>query len=293
VISDVEPTASKTPCHSLFFLAKEREKKMGNQVSRRAVLKGSALLAAASTLGFAGAFGFRAANADDDIPTIINVAATAEMFAVTHYYRALTSKTLTFSAGQKDYFLAALESEFIHLQYLQSNKAVPVVTKFFFPVGTFKDFKTLGAISGVAETVFVGAYIAATYRFAELNQPALAAVAAQVAVVEGQHLLFMRELAGEKVPNDIALAAPIFYNVSEAVPVVQPLLDGKKAAAGPLAIPFETSAFDYPGDDAVKKLIGTSLLDGTILGAKVEPWTSKQEPAAATMSATMSATTAE
>ena len=241
---------------------------MANQISRRNVLKGSALLATSSVLGFGGVFGFTsiasAAAADDDVKTIINIAATAETFAVTHYYRALNEKTINLNASEKTYFLAALESEFDHLQFLQSNGAASLQSKFYFPAGTFKDIPTLGTVTSVAETVFVGAYIAAARRFAELGNPQLAATAAQVAVVEGQHLLFVRELAAVKVPNNVALAAPIFYNVSEAVPVVMPLLTGKKAASGPLAIDFETSAYDYPGDDKVKALIGKGLLDSQV-----------------------------
>jgi hypothetical protein len=248
-----------------------------DQLSRRDVLKGGSLLAAASTLGFSGVFGLKgvaAAAADgDDVATIVNVAATAETFAVTHYFRALNDKALKLTDSERIYFLAALESEFDHLLFLQSNGGKALTSKFYFPQGTFKDSKTLGAITSVAETVFVGAYIAATRRFAELGNPELAATAAQVAVVEGEHLLFVRQLAGEKVPNNIALAVPLFYNVSEAVPVVQPLLDGKKPAAGPLAVPFETDAYDYPGDDKVKALIGKGMLDAEVLGVKVQPFT--------------------
>jgi hypothetical protein len=252
--------------------------RMSGPISRRDVLKGSALLAAASTLGFNGVFGLKSvaasvAGADDDATTIVTVAATAETFAVTHYYRALEEKNLKLTESERVYFLAALESEFVHLQFLQANGGKTLTDKFYFPMGTFKDSATLGAVTSVAETVFVGAYIAAARRFAELGAPELAATAAQVAVVEGQHLLFVRQLAGEKVPNNVALAAPIFYNVSDAVPVVQPLLDGKKAAAGPLAVDFETDAYSYPGDDKVKALIGKGLLDAEVFGAKVQPFT--------------------
>jgi ferritin-like protein/TAT (twin-arginine translocation) pathway-exported protein len=237
---------------------------MSNQLSRRTVLKGSALLAAASALGFTGVFGLRTARAaDDDAKTIVTVAATAETFATTHYYRALTDKGLSLNAGEKTYMLAALEAEFDHLQFLKSKGGAALQDKFFFPKGTFSSKKTLGAVTAIAETVFVGAYVAATHSFARLGAPELAAVAAQVAVVEGQHLLFMRGLAGEAVPNNIALADPIFMNVGDAVPVVTPLLDGKKPASGPLAVDFETSAYAYPGDDAVKALIGKGLLTAT------------------------------
>src|SRR5215470_5193561 len=183
---------------------------MSDQLSRRDVLKGSALLAAASTLGFAGVFGWRAAMAagDDDIKTVVTIAAIAETFATTHYYRALTEKGLTLNAAEKEYFIAAMDSEFQHLQFLRAaldDKGASIQSQFYFPVGTFKDAKTLGAITSVAETGFVGAYLAATRIFAAAGNSLLAATAAQVAVVEAEHLLFVRQLAGEKLPNNVAL----------------------------------------------------------------------------------------
>lgn len=255
---------------------------MANQLSRRTLLKGSALLTTASVLGFSGVFGFRSAlAAEDDVATIINIAATAETFATTHYYRALTTKALTMSDPIKLYFAAALYAEFQHLKFLQSNGAKAVQTKFYFPAITFKDLKSLGTVTSIAETVFVGAYIAATHRFAELNNANLAAVAAQVAVVEGEHLMFVRQLAGEKLPNNIVLANPIFYQVSDALPVVQPLLDGKKPADGPLSVDFETSAFDYPGDDTVSALIA-KLLDMKLIDSSIKPFTQLVDTGAAT-----------
>lgn len=242
---------------------------MANLISRRDILKTSSLVAAGSALGFAGVFGLRPLlAADDDVATIVNVAATAETFATTHYYRALTTDTLMASDDIKKYFAAAMYAELVHLQFLQANGGKSLTDKFYFPVGTFKDVPTLGAITAVAETVFVGAYIAATHRFAELGNADLAATAAQVATVEGQHLLFVRQIAGEKLPNNQVLAGAIFQNVSDAVPVVTPLLDGKKPASGPLAVDFETDAYAYPGDDKVmelvKKTIDMSLLDSTV-----------------------------
>jgi hypothetical protein len=84
-------------------------------------------------------------------------------------------------------------------------------------------------------------------------------VASQVAVVEGQHLLFMRGLAGNSPANNIALGDPLFYNVSDAVPVISGLLDGKSEVAG---IPTEKTAVKYPGaDEVMKALGGKSLLE--------------------------------
>jgi TAT (twin-arginine translocation) pathway signal sequence/Ferritin-like domain len=227
---------------------------MAKQISRRDILKAGAMAtAAAATVGFPGVFGLGRLSAaeGDDAQTILNVAATAETFAVTHYYRALSD--MTFTDFEKTYMLAGLEAEFVHLEFLKANGAVPVAEEFFFPVGTFTDNKMLGTVTAVAETVFVAAYLAATRRFAELEQPLLSMVSAQVAVVESQHLLFMRQLSGASPSNNIALGAPLFFNVSEAVPVISGLLDGKSQVAG---LDVETEAYKFPGNDAVKALLG-------------------------------------
>lgn len=244
-------------------------------VSRRTFITGSAILAAASTVGFGGMFGLsRALAADDDIPTILNVAATAETFAVTHYYRALDVSTKAkFTDAQIAYLKAGLESEEAHLEFLNANGGKALTDKFYFPMGTFDDAKTFGTVTAIAETVFVGAYIAATHRFAELMKPELAAIAAQVAVVEGQHLALSKEIAGQ-FPNDVALAAPVFYNVSEAVPVVMSLLDGKKGALGDM----EKDPIAYPGKAAVAAAVGTSALLAKLpapFGTAIKPFTKK------------------
>ncbi|GAB4552401.1 MAG: ferritin-like domain-containing protein [Anaerolineae bacterium] len=226
---------------------------MSDVVSRRNFLKaGAALTAVAASVGFPGLFGIRTSRAADDDPaTILNIAATAETFAVTHYYRAL--QELEFGEGEKAYMLAALESEFVHLQFLNANGGAALTEEFFFPQGTFADKKMLGTVTAVAETVFVAAYLAATRRFAELDQPLLAMVASQVAVVEGQHLLFMRGLAGNSPANNLALGDPLFFNVSDAVPVISGLLDGKSQVAG---IDTETTGYKYPGAEAITMALG-------------------------------------
>jgi hypothetical protein len=227
------------------------------QISRRSILKASAALAAvAATSGFAGVFGLSKAFAADDEPkAILDIAATAETFACTHYYRAL--KEMKFDNNIAPYMKAALESEFIHLSYLNANGGKALTEEFYFPVGTFTNNKMLGTVTGVAETVFVAAYLAATRRFAQLEQPLLSMVAAQVAVVEGQHLSFMNGLAGQNPPNNIALGEPLFFNVSDAVPVISGLLDGKTKVAG---LDTEKTAVKYPGADEIMKMVGKSLL---------------------------------
>jgi hypothetical protein len=253
-------------------------------VGRRVFFKESALLVSATVLGFGGIFGAtasRAAADGDDVKTILDTAATAETFACTHYYQALKSK-IRFTTPQLAYIKAALEQELIHLEYLNANGGKTGFDKFYFPQGVFKSAVSFGLVSAIAETVFVGAYLAATRRFSEMGQPLLAATAAQVAVVEGQHLALVRQTSGQ-LPNNIALGEPIFYNVSDAVSVVRPLLDGKEGGLGKM----ETETVAYPGAEAIRKAIGKSAL------APVKPFTdpSVSPDTAATPGATQAATT--
>jgi hypothetical protein len=231
-------------------------------VSRRDVLKlGAAAATVAAAAGFPGVLGGlgRALAADDEPKAILDIAATAETFACTHYYRAL--QELKFDPTTEAYMKAGLEAEFIHLQFLNTNGGKALTEEFYFPEGTFKDNAMLGTVTSVAETVFVAAYLAATRRFAELNQPLLAMVSAQVAAVEAQHLLFMRGLAGEKPANNIALGEALFFNVSDAVPVISGLLDGKSKVAG---LDLEKTGVKYPGAEAITKMVGTSMLKAVL-----------------------------
>jgi len=225
-------------------------------ISRRDLLKSGSVATAAMAIGFGGMFGTRALAADDEtIQEIIDIAATAELFATTHYFRALQSTTkANFAAGERAYIVAGLEQEYFHYNYLVSLGAKPLATKFFFPLKTFDDKKTFATVTAIAETVFVGAYIAAAHSFAKLMQPAFAAIATQVGCVEAQHLLFMNQVAGLTPPNNLAIAAAPFYLVKDAVPVVMPLLDGKKGALGDM----ETTALDAPDKAAVEKAVGKS-----------------------------------
>ncbi len=261
-----------------------------SQLARRAFLKQGAWLAGATALGWSGVFGLSRASAasGDDIPTILNIAATAETFACTHYYQTLNSK-IQFTSAQIAYIKAALEEEFIHLQYLNANGGKALADKFFFPTGALNSRVSFGTTSALFETVFVGAYLAATRRFAELGQPLLAATAAQVAVIEGQHLALTRETA-LLLPNNVPLGEPLYNNVSDAVPSLQPVLDGKQGALGPM----DKTAVSFPGEDAIRKAIGKSGLtpvktftDPTLFAAAAGA------TAAATTAATASATAAK
>ncbi len=211
-------------------------------LSRRTLLKGSALLGGGAFLSFNQVFGFSRvlgqAMKDDDTTTIINLASTAELFATTHYLAAINgAEAMGLDAGEVAYLKAAFIAEQDHLELLQSLGAKPVVTEFYVPEKLFSDKALFAAVTEVAETAFVGAYLAATRAFSNAGAPQFAVTTAQIAAVEAEHRMLARDIGGN-LPNNISYAQYTLQNVSDAVPVLQPFLDGK------------------PADDSLGKFVG-------------------------------------
>lgn len=217
-------------------------------VSRRALLKGALAGSAVSTLSFSQIFGFRnvfAQDGDDDVQTILNLAATAETFACTHYYTALTQSTIPLDAGEISIIKGFLDAELQHLEFLNGNGAQTLVTEFYTPENVFNDREQFSLVTEQAEFAFIGAYLAAVRRISELGNPLLATVAAQVAAVEQEHLALVRQIGGRR-PNNQSIGRAPFRNVSNVVPVLQPFLEGAPNFDGP--VPF-------PGADAIRDII--------------------------------------
>lgn len=254
------------------------------KLSRRTLLKGTAALTAgAATLGFSGLFGdysqaFAQANGGDSVKTMIDLAATAETFACTHYYNVLQTAKINFNAQQVKQMKAALDSEAEHLKFLQANGASPLVDKFYFPFKVWTDLDTFVTVTEQGEAIFVGAYLAAVRRIAELNNPLLAATVAQIVGVEAQHLSLIREIGG-KIGDNTSLLLASYYNVSDAGPSLNAFLKGGPGFEGPT---------NFPGLDVIGTLVGQDTVK------VVKPFTDPTAfgGSAATMSATMSATMA-
>lgn len=210
-------------------------------LSRRSFLKRSAVVAGATTLGV-NMFGINLAFAqdtmgeNDDVQTVLNLAATAELFATTHYLAAINGD-LSLAEAQVNYLKAGFIAEQDHYDLLVSLGAEPVVTEFYVPEGLFSDVAMFSAITEVAETTFVSAYLAATRIFADLGETAFAVTTAQIAGVEAEHRALVRQI-GSNIPNDRSYQEFQFANVSGAVPVLQPFLDGSgDGFVGPVAPP--------------------------------------------------------
>jgi Ferritin-like domain len=219
--------------------------------SRRSLLKTTGLAAGASVLG-SSLFGISTAfaqemAANDDVQTILNLAATAELFASTHYLAAING-SLGLSDVQVNYLKAAFISERDHYDLLVSLGAKPVAEEFYVPDGLFSDKAMFAKITEVAETTFVSAYLAATRIFAEAKQTPFAVTTAQIAGVEAEHRAFIRQI-GDLIPNNLPYAQFQFNNVSDAVPVLQPFLDGKTSGfVGPVKPPTDDEVAAVRGE---------------------------------------------
>jgi hypothetical protein len=215
-------------------------------ISRRSLLKSGAVLAGASAIGiFNGVFGFSRVlgqdmPADDDVQTIINLAATAELFATTHYLAAINGAAdMGLDEAVVNYLKTGFLAEQDHLDLLVGLGATPLFTEFYVPDGLFADVELFSQISEVAETTFVAAYLAATRIFATAGETAFAVTTAQIAAVEAEHRALVRQIGG-RIANNIPFAQYTLHNVSDAVPILLPFLDGSgDGFVGPVAPPSE------------------------------------------------------
>jgi hypothetical protein len=204
-------------------------------LTRRNFLKGTGL--AAGSLAVSSLFGInlaRAQNAaDDDVQTILNLAATAELFAATHYFNAVNGEM-----GLGEQSIAYLKTGFVaeidHFDFLVSLGAEPLYEAFYAPDGLYRDRQTFADLTEVAETNFVAAYMAANRIFAAAGETALAVTTAQLVASEAEHRALARQLAG-RIPSNGPMAQFLFPNVSDVVPVLEPFLTGEaEGFVGPI-----------------------------------------------------------
>ncbi len=168
----------------------------------------------------------------ETVEEIINIAVTAEAFAVTALGGALANAAdgkLGLNENHILHIKAARAAEQAHFDYLTSAGAKPLTTTFTVPderivtdVPTF--LKTLITL----EEAFIAAYLAAAQEFIVLGKPELAAVALQIGGVEAEHRAGVRFFAIEAgvlsgTPNDVAFEKALFTNVAGAAAALKEL----------------------------------------------------------------------
>jgi hypothetical protein len=255
-------------------MTEHNEDQLDNQgVSRRSMLKTLGVGGGIATLSFAGLFGadvVDAQTAGDDPQTILNLASTAEALAVTAFHSIITLSSFygNLSPLYQNYLKSALTQEQAHYDFLVASGAKPLANKFVFPDGILESLPLYVYVTDVLEGVFIGAYLASTRRFAELNRPDLAWTAAAVMGIEAEHKALNRAMgiahAGNTgSPTREPFEPATLNQVSQAVPTLGPILTGGKAppAAGKLieGVNFGLGPVTMPGAEAVRA-VGNTLV---------------------------------
>lgn len=205
----------------------------------------------------------------ENVADILNIAQTAEYFAVTFLTAALgNASTIGLTGLTLEIVQAILAAEVLHVQFLTAVGATPLTTNFTIPdPKALTDFTTFFKNVEAADTIFVGAYLAAIREFAELGQPQLSKIAAQFMGVEAEHRVLARA-ALATVKNDSASMPPnnkgyetdLFLYVREAAALL-----GALGFVGGTGAPAA-----FPGLDAAKKATGGITLIQTAPNSAAE-----------------------
>jgi hypothetical protein len=242
--------------------------------SRGHFLKGAAVAAAGLGLapGVVAAAGLKspshgggsgvAPGMSESASTILDIAATAEAAAITALYHVhlavLGGKIKVTGVKVPTNVLvsivrAALREEQDHYAFVTGAGGRPLYTSFSFPPAIFTNAVTTLEFFEAAETIFVGAYMAANREFANAGHGTLAQYAYQIGGVECEHRTLMRAGLGQMPPNNKSFETNLFSQVSGAA----------KELAG-LGI-FKPN-MGYPGAAAVDKILSTTVTKDVTAG---------------------------
>ena len=183
-----------------------------------------------------------ATGCQEAIADMLNIAAAAEALGITFYYQGIQGSFFAqLSQPQQWYLQAALDEERNHLAFLQSKGAQPAATSFFFPNSAFSDKQVFLSVLDTLENLFIGAYLAATRRFAELGQPVLAEIAAQILGVESEHRILGRIMGGQPKPHDLCMERARYACLSDAGPEMAVFLQASAGRSHQASLPSEAA----------------------------------------------------
>jgi hypothetical protein len=216
----------------------------------------------------------------ENVADILNIAQTAEYFAVTFLTAALgNASTIGLTGLTLEIVQAILAAEILHAKFLSAVGASPLTTNFTIPdPKALTDFTTFFKNVEAADTIFVGAYLAATREFAELGQPQLSKVAAQFMGIEAEHrtlaraaLAIVKSDTASMPPNNKGYETDLFLYVREAAALLGAL--GFVGGTG--------TAAAFPGLDAAIKATGGIAIIQTSLNSAAEGSTTTTNSTAA------------
>ena len=202
----------------------ELQKLLNAKLDRRTLLNSAGLMGAGAVLAACSPTP-EVPTRDETVQEIINIAATAEAFAVTALGGALENAAngmLALNAEQVQTLTAARAEEHAHYTYLTGAGAQPLTTTFTIPDAKIvTDVPTFLTTLITLEEIFIAAYLAAAQKFVLLGEPRLAQVALQIGAVEAEHRVGVRFYAVQAgvisgTPNDVAFEYSLFTNVGGA-----------------------------------------------------------------------------
>jgi len=228
---------------------RENGRLVDREVSRRNMVKKTAIGGGLAALSFSTLFGTDVAMAQpagDDPTTILSLGATAEGLAITAFYSIITQSDFygRLAPHYQNYLKSALMQEQVHFDTWVAGGGRPLANRFFFPAGILSNLGLYVFTTDVLEGVFIGAYLAANRRFAELGRPDLAWTVASVMGIEAEHKALNRAMgitsAGSaggvtdgirNSPTREPFEPATLFQVSQAVPTLGPVLMGGVAPA--------------------------------------------------------------
>ncbi len=158
------------------------------------------------------------------IKAIFTVARTAEQLAVTFYSNGVNHRRrLKLRGDELLQIQAALVEEQIHQQFFTANGGDSLADTFSFPHGddTFEDLRLFIETQQQLEGVFDSAFLAAVREFAEMGEPRLAQIAAQISCVESEHRALGRDIGGLEPADNWTYAPVLLKYVADAPALVQ------------------------------------------------------------------------
>ncbi|HEX5415584.1 MAG TPA: ferritin-like domain-containing protein [Chloroflexota bacterium] len=223
--------------------------------SRRGFFKITGAAGLGLALAQAGTLSALAAS-DESIQNIIDIAATAEALAVT-----LTGAVLAGAAkydggkGLSPLLVTVIKAiqaeEQDHYTFLTGAGAKPLTLTFTVPqnlLAITNDSKALLNFVQAAETIFIGAYLAAAQEFTNLGHPELSQIAYQIGGVECEHRVLANFGLGISPPNNLGFEQALYHNVAEAAAAVKQLgLLGTPNPAATLSYSAFSGSVDHTG----------------------------------------------
>jgi hypothetical protein len=188
--------------------------------------------------------------------TLLNQLAMVEALSVTFYHRAITTEDgffVTLPTAYQRYLQVTLDAEAAHYRLLVADQgATPTQNEFYLPATQFESgaFGAFLATAEALETLSIGLYLAALRQVAADDAAQTATLLGQLAAVEAEHRVIVREMAQESppAPNNRCFERADWVCAEQAIAALAPYLTGEGGFVGPYDLPSDTAIAAAVGD---------------------------------------------